>query len=202
MACAIDLRTAQLASEMGITNHFCKNKAPTAQSLGIAPLGVRLGGSSATANSPPALTSSLNEFQEILIDRLGVSGEHAMRETRIELQGRVLKELDLEQGRAFVRNDLVVFALHDKCWYIDALQVLSEVRFRERLDTVVVGLGPANHALAPPIPNNTIQWLGPRSVKPVEYGRSEIAIKLSAIGGQAFPKAVENRNRQAVRIIR
>src|SRR6516164_1682496 len=54
----IDLRTAQLASEMGITNHFCKNKAPTAHSLGIAPLGVRLGGSSATANSPPALTSS------------------------------------------------------------------------------------------------------------------------------------------------
>ena len=65
-----------------------------------------------------------------------------MRETRIELKSGVLKELHLEQGGAFVRNDLVVFALHDKCWHIDALQVLSEVRFRERLDAIVVGLGP------------------------------------------------------------
>jgi hypothetical protein len=29
-----------------------------------------------------------------------------MRETRIKLQGGLLKELDLEQGSAFVRNDL------------------------------------------------------------------------------------------------
>src|SRR6516165_10720346 len=125
-----------------------------------------------------------------------------MRETRIELQSGVLQELDLEQGGAFVRNDLVVFALHDERWYIDALEVLGEVRLRERLDTIVVGLGPAVHALAPPILNNTIHRLGPRSVKPVEHSGSEIAIKLSSIGGQAFPKAVENRNRQAVRIIR
>ena len=125
-----------------------------------------------------------------------------MRETRIELQSGVLKELDLEQGSAFVRNDLVVFALHDERRHIDALQIFSEVRFRERLDTIVVGLGPADHALAPPIPNNSIHRLSARSVKPVEHCGSEIAIKLSAIGGQACPKAVENRNRQAVRIIR
>src|SRR5215467_8005477 len=124
-----------------------------------------------------------------------------MRETRIELQSRVLKKLHLEHGSAFVRNDLVVFALHDERWYIDALQVLGEVRFRERLDAIVVGLGPADHALAPPIPYNTIQRLGARSVKPVEHRGSEIAIKLCAIVRQAFPKAVENRNRQAVRII-
>src|SRR5215469_8821000 len=54
-----------------------------------------------------------------------------------------------------------------------------EVRFRERLDTVVVSLGPANHALAPRIPNNTVHWLGSRSVKPVEHCGREIAVKLS-----------------------
>src|SRR6516162_3237628 len=152
--------------------------------------------------SPPASTSSLNEFQEIPVDRLGIGGEHAMRETGIELKSGVLKELHLEQGSTFVRNDLVVFALHDERRYFDALQVLGEVRFGERLDTIVVGLGPADHALAPPIPNNTIHRLGARSVKPVEHCGSEIAIKLSAIGGQAFPKAVENRNRQALLIPR
>src|SRR5262249_12200757 len=156
----------------------------------------------ASARFLSRLPSSLNEFQEALVDRLGVGGEHAMRETRIELQSGLLKELDLEQGSAFVRNDLVVFALHDERWYFDALQVLGEVRFRERLDAIVVGLGPAHHALAPPIPNNTIHRLGARSVKPVEHCRSEIAVKLSAIGGQAFPKTVENRDWQAVRIIR
>jgi hypothetical protein len=65
-----------------------------------------------------------------------------MRETRIELQSGILKELDLEQGSAFARNDLVVLPLHDECWHVGALQVLSEVRFRERPDTVVVGLAP------------------------------------------------------------
>src|SRR5262245_50855815 len=58
--------------------------------------------------------SALNEFQEVLVDRVGVGGEHAMREARIELHSGFLEELDLKQGSAFVRNDLVVFALHDK----------------------------------------------------------------------------------------
>src|SRR5215470_6941114 len=61
-----------------------------------------------------------------------------MRETRIELQSGVLEKLYLEQGSTFVRNDLVVFALHDERRYINALQVLSEVRFRERLDTTAL----------------------------------------------------------------
>ena len=135
--------------------------------------------------SPPASTSSLNEFQEIPVDRLGIGGEHAMRETGIELKSGVLKEFHLEQGGAFVRNDLVVFALHDERRYFDALQVLGEVRFGERLDTIVVGLGPADHALAPPIPNNTIHRLGARSVKPVEHCGSEIAIM--AARGVYFP---------------
>jgi len=76
-------------------------------------IGVRSFAYAVHASFTPASTSSLNEFQEVLVDRLGVGGKHAMRETRIELQSGVLKELDLEQSSAFVRNDLVVFALHD-----------------------------------------------------------------------------------------
>ena len=125
-----------------------------------------------------------------------------MREAGVEFQSGILEELGLEQSSALVRNDLVIVPLHDERWHVNALQVLSEVRFRERFDAIVVGLGPADHALAPPIPNNTLQRLGARSVKPVEHCGSEIAIKLSAIVRKAFPKAVENRNRQAVGIIR
>jgi hypothetical protein len=80
----------------------------------------------------------------------------------LHLARGVLKELDLKQGSAFVRHDLIIFPLHDECWHGDALQVLSEVRFGERLDAIVVGLGPAHHALAPPILDNTIQRLGHR----------------------------------------
>jgi hypothetical protein len=65
----------------------------------------------------------------------------------IELQSGISKKLDLEQSSAFIWNDLIVFTLHDKRCYIDAFQVLSEVRFRERLDTIVMG----QWALAPPI---------------------------------------------------
>jgi hypothetical protein len=36
-----------------------------------------------------------------------------MRESGVELQSGVLEQLDLEQRSAFVRNDLVVVALHD-----------------------------------------------------------------------------------------
>src|SRR5271167_4890485 len=92
----------------------------------------------------PFRISRLDEGQEVLVDRVGVGGEHAMREARVELQSGILEELGLEEGSAFVRNDLVVLPLHYQRWHVDALQVLSEVRFRERLNTVVVGLGPAH----------------------------------------------------------
>src|SRR5262249_7907901 len=105
-----------------------------------------------------------------------------MREARVELQSGILEELDLEQGSALVRNDLVVVPLHDERWHIDVLQVLSEVCFRERLDTVVMSLGPAHHALPPPILDDAVERLRTRPVEPIEGGGSEFAIKLGAIG--------------------
>jgi hypothetical protein len=49
-----------------------------------------------TAYSSPASISPLDEFQEVLVDRLGIGGEHTVRETRIELQSGMLEELNLE----------------------------------------------------------------------------------------------------------
>src|SRR5215471_18566652 len=94
--------------------------------------------------------------QEARVDRVGVGGKHAMREAWVELQSGILEELDLEQSSALVRNDLVVVPLHDERWHIDVVQVLSQVCFRERLDTVVMSLGPAHHALAPPILDDAV----------------------------------------------
>src|SRR5262245_53964161 len=113
-------------------------------------------------------TLAADKSQEVRVDRVGVGGKHAMREAGVELQSGVLEELDLEQSSALVRNDLVIVPLHDERWHVDALQVLSEVRFRKRLDTVVMGFGPAHHALAPPVLDDAIQPLRTRPVEPIE----------------------------------
>jgi hypothetical protein len=54
----------------------------------------------------PTLTA--DEGQEVLVDRVGLGGEHAMREAGVELQRGILQELGLEQGSPFVGNDLIV----------------------------------------------------------------------------------------------
>jgi hypothetical protein len=45
----------------------------------------------------------------------------------------MLEQLGLKKGCAFVRNHLIIVPLHDERWHVDALQILGEVRFRERL---------------------------------------------------------------------
>ena len=48
---------------------------------------------------------SSDERQEIWIDRVGVGGEHAVREAGIELQGGILQEFDLQLRCALIRHD-------------------------------------------------------------------------------------------------
>jgi hypothetical protein len=74
---------------------------------------------------PSPLDPILDEFQKVFVDRLGIGGEHAMREAGIELKSGILEELDLEQGGAFVGNNLVVFPLNDECWQVEVFQVLG-----------------------------------------------------------------------------
>jgi hypothetical protein len=72
--------------------------------------------------------SSFDEGQQIWIDAFGVGREHTVREAGIELQGRVLEELDLQLGGTLVWNDLIVVPLHAQGRHVDALQVVGEIR--------------------------------------------------------------------------
>lgn len=66
----------------------------------------------------------------------------------------------------------IVVPLHAQGWHADALQIVGEVRFRERLDAVVVSLRAVHHALAPPVINDAIQRLG---VSAVDVGDPKMA---------------------------
>src|SRR5215469_756544 len=147
-------------------------------------------------------TSRVDEGKEVRVDRVGVGGEHAVREAGVDLQSGVLDELRLEERGTFVRNNLVVVPLNYQRWYVDTLQVLSQVRFRECLDAIVVGLGATHHALAPPVIDYAIQWFRALPVIPVEDTGREVAIKLRAVLGQALTKAIEHLDRQAARVVR
>src|SRR5262249_6222804 len=143
-----------------------------------------------------------DEGEEVLADHIGVGSEQAVREARIDFQRTVLEELVRKQRSVPMRNDLIIVPLHDERGYLDALQILGEVRFGERLDAVIVGLGPAHHALPPPVRDHAFQRLGARPVEPVEGTGGEIAIKLGAVGGQAVAEAVEDFDRQAAWVAR
>src|SRR6516164_6209509 len=143
--------------------------------------------------SPPL---AADESQEVLVDYVGVGSEHAVRKAGVDLQRAVLEEFDRQQGSVLVGNDLVVVAVHYERGYVDALQILSEVGFREHLDAVVMRLRPAHHALAPPIRNDTFQRFCTRSVKAVEGTGRKVAIKLGTVGGQGVAKTVEHLDRQ------
>ena len=65
--------------------------------------------------------SSLDEGEDVWVDRVGVRGEHAVREAGVELQSGLLEELRLKEGRALVRNDLVVIPLNYQRWHVDTL---------------------------------------------------------------------------------
>ena len=86
-------------------------------------------------------TLAADEGQKVRVDHVGVDREHAMRVARVDLQRPALEKLDREQSRVLVRNDLVVVPVHHERRRLDGLQVLREIRLRERLDPLVMGLG-------------------------------------------------------------
>src|SRR5215831_7921867 len=143
-----------------------------------------------------------DEGEEVLADHISVGTEQAVREAGVDLQRTVLEELVRKQRSVLVRNDLVIVPLHDERRYVDALQILSEVGFGERLDAVIVGFRPAHHALPPPVRNHAFQRLGARPVESVEGTGREVPIKLGAVGGETLAEAVEHLNRQAAWVAR
>ena len=98
-----------------------------------------------------------DESEEILANHIGIGGEQAVREARVDLQRTVFEELGREQRSVLVRDDLVVVPLHNERGYVDVLQILGEVGFGERLDAVIVGLAP------PIMPWRHQFWMTPSS---------------------------------------
>ena len=102
-----------------------------------------------------------------------------------------------ERGAEFGdRHDLVVVAVHDERRHADDLQVFGEVGLREGLDAVMVGLGAAHHALAPPVPDDTLGCFGASPVEAVEGPTRDIEVELRAIGRELPPEAVEHLDGQ------
>src|SRR5699024_11955545 len=73
------------------------------------------------------------------------------------------------------------------------LQVLREVSFREGLDAIVMGLGAANHALAPPVLDQALADLCSLAVEAVERPGGDVEIKLRAVLGECLARSEERR---------
>jgi hypothetical protein len=57
----------------------------------------------------------------------------------------------MRQARIGDRHNLVVLAVHDQHRHVDGLEIPGEIGLGEGLDAVVMRLGAAHHALAPPV---------------------------------------------------
>src|SRR3712207_1114046 len=112
--------------------------------------------------------SAADEGEKVGVHDLGMGRAHAVRESLVDLECALLQQLDREQCRIGDRHDLVVVPVHHEHRHVDDLQVLGEVRLREGLDAVVMGLGAAHHALAPPVLDHGLGRLRAGPVEAVE----------------------------------
>ena len=99
-----------------------------------------------------------------------------------------------------IRHDLIVIAVHHEDRHGDLLQVFGEVRLGEGDDAVVVRLGAAHHALAPPVPDHALRGLRAGPVIAIERSGRQIVIELGPVGGELRLQPVEHVLRQPARI--
>src|SRR3712207_1781014 len=126
--------------------------------------------------------------------------QHSMRVALVDLESAVLQKLyRLERGGGD-RDDLVVITMHDECRHRDSLEIFRLVSLREGLDAIVMGLGRANHALAPPVLDHTRIYLSALAVEAVERSRGHVEEELGPVVGDTLAKTVEHLDRQAFRI--
>ena len=133
---------------------------------------------------------------------VGVGRRHAVREAGIGLQGGLAQNLHSKPGTVVDRDDLVVLAMHDEHRHVDDLEVLGEVRLREGLDAVVVRLGAAHHALAPPVADEALRDLRAWPVEAVEGPGGDIEEELRPVRRQRRPQPVEGLDGLAARVRR
>ena len=140
------------------------------------------------------------ECQEVGVDRGCLRGRHAVREVLIGLQGAVLQQLCRQWSGSDVGNDLIVFAVHHQHRHGDLLEVFGEIGLREGDDAVVVRLGAAHHALAPPVRDDRLRGFCPRPVVAIEGPLRQSAIELRAVGRELRLQIVKYCFGKAVRI--
>src|SRR5208283_2646917 len=146
------------------------------------------------------LSATLEEREQICVDLVRVGCRHPVRKPWIHLMRGVLHNLGGHQTRRADWHDLVVVAMHDEGRHIDLLEVFSEVRLRESLDAVVVGLHSSQHALQPPVFPNAFRNLGAGPVVAVE-GEGNVPVKLRPICRKLGSEVIEDRDGQATGIL-
>src|SRR5258707_15826402 len=125
-----------------------------------------------------------------------MSSAHTVRRSGIDLQRSARDELGLEQAGVGERHDLVGVALQDERRYVELLQVLGLICFRERLDAVVRTLDGGLHSLEPERVPNALRNLGVRLVVAVEQ-HAQILQTLKAIRHDAGANLVKNSDWKA-----
>jgi CheY-like chemotaxis protein len=86
------------------------------------------------------------KFQQVRVDFILVRGRETVRPAGIINLLRPFDEPGRFLRRVFDWNDLVVLTVHDQCWHIDFLEVLSEVGLGKCVDAVVAILKTGLHA--------------------------------------------------------
>src|SRR5207249_115076 len=94
------------------------------------------------------------------------------------------------------RYDLIVVAVQDEDRCGDRLQIVGEIGLRECLDAVVMRLGCAHHALAPPVVDDALRYLRAGTVESIERPRWDVTEELRAIRGERRTELVEDVDRQ------
>ena len=86
---------------------------------------------------------------------------------------------------------------HDQNRNVDLFQIFGEIGLRERDDAVITRLGAAQHALAPPIPNERLDRFHAGTVEAVERAGRQVVIELGPVSGELGLEIVEHRFGQA-----
>src|SRR5438270_13497122 len=133
-----------------------------------------------------------NEGEQIFVDRLRLGTRHAVWKTFVSLERAVLQQLCRKRRGIGIWHNLIVVAVHHQNWYVNFLQIFSEVGLRKRDDAVIVGLGSAHHSLSPPIPDDTFGTFRAGPVKTVERSGWHIIIELGAVSGDLLLKIIEH----------
>ena len=85
----------------------------------------------------PRIVLAFDESQEVGVDRLGLGRDHAVGKVFVGFHSAVLQELRRQRSGGDIRDDLVIFAVHDQCWDRDLLQILGKVSLGKSHNAII-----------------------------------------------------------------